>query len=81
MIFQSCSKVYLGSHDQALFDEINQSDRLNETVENWEDGIISGHSENYIPVALKGNKDEVNQIIPVKLVRLENVEIVGKRLE
>ena len=37
MIFQSCSKVYLGSHDQALFDEINQSDRLNETVENWED--------------------------------------------
>ena len=46
LIFQSCSKVYLGSHDQALFDEINQSDRLNETVENWEDGTRTDGEKN-----------------------------------
>ena len=46
LIFQSCSKVYLGSHDQALFDEINQSDRLNETVENWEDGTRTDGQKN-----------------------------------
>ena len=46
MIFQSCSKVYLGSHDQALFDEINQSDRLNKTVENWEDGTRTDGKKN-----------------------------------
>ena len=49
-------------------------------IENWEDGIISGHSENYIPIALKGNEDEVNQIIPVKLIRLEDGEMAGERL-
>ena len=43
--------------------------------------ILSGHSENYVPVSIKGNEDEVNQIIPVKLVRLEDGEILGKRLE
>ena len=32
MIFQSCSKVYLGSHDQALFDEINQSESMDAAI-------------------------------------------------
>ncbi len=49
--------------------------------ETYEEGILSGHSENYVPVSIKGNEDEVNQIIPVKLVRLEDGEILGKRLE
>jgi len=49
--------------------------------ETYEEGILSGHSENYIPVSIKGDEDEVNQIIPVKLVRLEDGEILGKRLE
>lgn len=48
--------------------------------ETYEKGILSGHSENYVPVSIKGNEDEVNQIIPVKLVRLEDGEILGKRL-
>ena len=50
-------------------------------IENWEDGIISGHSENYIPIALKGNEDEMNQIIPVELIRLEDGEMAGERLD
>ncbi len=49
--------------------------------ETYEEGILSGHSKNYVPVSIKGNEDEVNQIIPVKLVRLEDGEILGKRLE
>ena len=49
--------------------------------ETYEGGILSGHSENYVPVSIKGNEDEVNQIIRVKLVRLEDGEILGKRLE
>ena len=49
-------------------------------IENWEEDILSGHSENYIPIALKGNKEEVNQIIPVKLNRLEDGEMTGERL-
>lgn len=49
--------------------------------ETYEEGILSGHSENYISVSIKGNEDKVNQIIPVKLVRLEDGEMIGKRLE
>ena len=49
--------------------------------ETYEEGILSGHSGNYISVSIKGNEDKVNQIIPVKLVRLEDGEMIGKRLE
>ena len=49
--------------------------------ETYEEGILSGHSENYISVSIKGNEDKVNQIIPVKLVHLEDEEMIGKRLE
>ena len=49
--------------------------------ETYGGGILSGHSENYISVSIKGNEDKVNQIIPVKLVRLEDEEMIGKRLE
>ena len=49
--------------------------------ETYEGGILSGHSENYISVSIKENEDKVNQIIPVKLVRLEDGEMIGKRLE
>jgi len=50
-------------------------------IENWEEGILSGHSENYIPIALKGNEDEVNQIIPVKLIQLKDGKMTGERLD
>ena len=49
--------------------------------ETYEEGILSGHSENYISVSIKGNEDKVNQIIPVKLVHLEDEEMIGERLE
>ncbi|GIS36473.1 MAG: hypothetical protein Ct9H90mP7_4810 [Candidatus Neomarinimicrobiota bacterium] len=32
LMTQSCSKIYLGSHNQQYFDEINQPDELGEIV-------------------------------------------------
>jgi len=49
--------------------------------ENYEAGTLSGYSNNYVPVFVKGNENEVNQIMPVKLVRLENGKMLGKRLK
>jgi threonylcarbamoyladenosine tRNA methylthiotransferase MtaB len=71
----------LSIHKKRFFYENNIGKIKQVLIENWEDGIISGHSENYIPIALKGNEDEVNQIIPVKLIRLEEGEMAGERLD
>ena len=71
----------LSIHKKRFFYENNIGKIKQVLIENWEDGIISGHSENYIPIALKGNEDEVNQIIPVKLIRLEDGEMAGERLD
>ena len=48
-------------------------------IENFEDGFLIGHSENYIPVRISGSPNEVNEIIPVKLVQIEDGEMVGER--
>ena len=71
----------LSIHIKRFFYENNIGKIKQVLIENWEDGFISGHSENYIPIALKGNEDEVNQIIPVKLIRLEEGEMAGERLD
>jgi len=48
-------------------------------IENFEDGFLIGHSENYILVRISGSPNEVNEIIPVKLVQIEDGEMVGER--
>ena len=48
-------------------------------IENFEDGFLIGYSENYIPVRISGSPNEVNEIIPVKLVQIEDGEMVGER--
>ena len=48
-------------------------------IENFEDGFLIGYSENYIPVRIFGSPNEVNEIIPVKLVQIEDGEMVGER--
>ena len=48
-------------------------------IENFEDGFLIGHSENYIPVRISGSPNEVNEIITVKLVQIEDGEMVGER--
>ena len=46
LMTQSCSKIYLGSHNQQYFDEINQPDELGEIVKGWEDGARTDDSKN-----------------------------------
>ena len=48
-------------------------------IENFENGFLIGHSENYISVRISGSPNEVNEIIPVKLVQIEDGEMVGER--
>ncbi len=72
---------YLSMKKKRQFYEKNIGKIRQVLFETYEEGILSGHSENYVPVSIKGNEDEVNQIMPVKLVRLEDGEILGKRLE
>ena len=48
-------------------------------IENWEAGILSGYSDNYIPVRIYGKLNEVNQIIPVKLIQIEESKMFGER--
>ena len=48
-------------------------------IENFEDGFLYGHSENYIPVKITGKPNEVNKIIPVELIHIEDGEVMGER--
>ena len=47
--------------------------------EYFENGLLFGHSENYIPVRISGSPKDVNEIIPVRLVQIEDCEVVGER--
>ncbi len=42
---------------------------LFEAVQN---GIIQGHTDNYIKVKLKGNVEMINKIVPIKLIKITN---------
>ena len=48
-------------------------------IEYYEDGFLYGHSENYISVRISGRPNEVNQIVPVKLIHIEDDEMIGER--
>ncbi len=71
----------LSMEKKRQFYEKNMGTTKQVLFENWEEGVLNGHSENYISVSIKGDEDEVNQIIPVKLVRFEDGEILGGRLK
>jgi threonylcarbamoyladenosine tRNA methylthiotransferase MtaB len=48
-------------------------------IENFEEGFLYGHSENYIPVRILGKRNEVNEIIPVKFIQIEDGAMIGER--
>jgi hypothetical protein len=48
-------------------------------IENFEEGFLYGHSENYIPVRILGKRNEVNEIISVKFIQIEDGEMIGER--
>jgi len=58
----------------------NNIESVNEVlIENFEDGFLYGHSENYIPVRILGKRNEVNEIIPVKFIQIEDGTMLGER--
>ena len=48
-------------------------------IENFEDGFLYGHTDNYIPVKILGKPNEVNEIIPVKFIQIEEGKMIGER--
>ena len=48
-------------------------------IENYEYGLVYGHSENYIPVKSPGDPNDINEIIPVKLVQIVDDEMIGEK--
>ena len=49
-------------------------------IEKYEDGIISGHTGNYIPVKSKGDTSDINKIVKIHIERLEYPFIIGSKL-
>ena len=48
-------------------------------IESYEDGLISGHTKNYVPVRISGLPNDINEIISVKLVQIKEGEMLGER--
>ena len=46
LILQSCTRLYLGSDNQEIFDESIQPDELGDIVQSWEDGARTDDSKN-----------------------------------
>jgi hypothetical protein len=46
LLLHSCSRIYLGSDSQEIFDEFIQPDQLGDTVQLWEDGARTDDSKN-----------------------------------
>jgi len=49
-------------------------------IESYEDGLLSGLSENYIRVQIEGKPEEVNTIIPLHMSYIREEKIIGKRI-
>ena len=49
-------------------------------IENWENDILYGLSENYIPIKICGEFSEINQIIKIKLNNIQGNRMLGERL-
>ncbi len=49
-------------------------------IEKYEDGIITGHTGNYIQVKLKGDTSDINKIVKIHIERLEYPFIIGSKL-
>jgi len=82
-IISERSKIlhHLSLEKKRYFFEKNIGKVKHVLIENWEAGILSGYSDNYIPVRIYGKLNEVNQIIPVKLIQIEDGGMQGDRLD
>ena len=48
-------------------------------IEDCKDGFLFGHSENYIPVKIIGEPNDVNQILPIKLIQIKDDKMLGEK--
>ena len=60
------NKNYIGKTVKVLFEEIDK------------DGYFKGHTSNYIVVKAKTNNNLKNQILKVKIKKLDGLELIGK---
>ena len=47
-------------------------------IENYEEGYLSGLTENYIRVRTTGKSEEVNTIIPLQMKYTQGEELIGE---
>jgi len=67
------------------FDKTYMSRFLSETVEvlgeTFEEGIITGHTSNYLKVKFQGTKEDINQVIDVHLEQLMYPYLLGTKAQ
>lgn len=49
-------------------------------IEKYENGIISGHTENYIPVKANGVESDINELLMIHIDKMEYPYLIGKKL-
>ena len=69
--------VALSKSKQKAFITSNLNKNHNILFESYEDGYVSGLTENYIKVHALGNKNLLNNIYPVKLNKYSNEVVLG----
>ena len=68
----------LSDYKKKSFIENNLNKNYNVLFETYEDGYVSGFTENYIKVYVKGNKELTNKIHQVKLVKYNDNLVLGE---
>lgn len=49
-------------------------------IEKYENGIISGHTENYIPVKANGVESDINELLMIHVDKMEYPYLIGNKL-
>lgn len=49
-------------------------------IEKFENGIISGHTENYIPVKANGVESDINELLMIHIDKMEYSYLIGNKL-
>lgn len=49
-------------------------------IEKYENGIISGHTENYIPVKASGIESDINKLVMIHIDKIEYPYLIGNKL-
>lgn len=49
-------------------------------IEKYENGIVSGHTENYIPVKANGVESDINELLMIHIDKMEYPYLIGNKL-